>query len=66
MAVPWACCPRPPPRLFWITQPQRIGDKIARQIGAAPGEVADSISINRFKELSAIQLALVGMATAME
>lgn len=35
----------------WIDSPQRVGDKIARLIGAAPGEVAvaDSTSVNLFK-----------------
>lgn len=39
----------------WYTMPRRIGDKIARLIGANPGEVvvADSTSINLFKVLSA-------------
>ena len=39
----------------WIDLPQRIGDKIARLIGAGPGEtvVADSTSVNLFKVLSA-------------
>jgi kynureninase len=39
----------------WIDLPTRIGDKIARLIGAAPGEVivSDSTSINVFKALSA-------------
>jgi kynureninase len=39
----------------WISMPQRIGDKIARLVGAAPGElvVADSTSVNLFKVLSA-------------
>ena len=39
----------------WITLPQRIGDKIARLVGAAAGElvVADSTSVNLFKVLSA-------------
>ena len=39
----------------WIIQPQRLGDKIARLIGAGPGEVvaADSTSINLYKVLSA-------------
>ena len=37
----------------WIDLPRRIGDKIARLVGAAPGEliVADSTSINLFKVL---------------
>jgi kynureninase len=39
----------------WITLPQRIGDKIARLVGAQAGElvVADSTSANLFKVLSA-------------
>jgi kynureninase len=39
----------------WIELPGRIGDKIARLIGAGPGEVvvADSTSINLFKVLAA-------------
>jgi kynureninase len=39
----------------WITLPQRVGDKIARLVGALPGElvVADSTSVNLFKVLSA-------------
>ena len=39
----------------WFGLPQRIGDKIAPLIGAAPGEVVatDSTSINLFKVLSA-------------
>jgi kynureninase len=39
----------------WIDLPQRIGDKIARLVGADPGElvVADSTSVNLFKALSA-------------
>jgi kynureninase len=44
----------------WMDQPQRVGDKIARLIGAQPGEViaADSTSINLFKALSvAIRMA---------
>ena len=38
----------------WFTLPQRVGDKIARFIGAQAGEVvaADSTSINLFKVLS--------------
>jgi len=39
----------------WIELPQRVGDKIARLVGAAPRELvaADSTSINLFKVLSA-------------
>jgi kynureninase len=39
----------------WIDLPQRAGDKIARLVGAAPGEVlvADSTSVNLFKLLAA-------------
>ena len=38
----------------WITMPQRTGDKLAKLIGAGPGEViaADSTSVNLFKALS--------------
>ena len=39
----------------WMGLPQRVGDKIARLVGAGAGEVvvADSTSINLFKVLSA-------------
>ncbi|MBL8698091.1 MAG: kynureninase [Alphaproteobacteria bacterium] len=39
----------------WIDLPRRVGDKIGRLVGAAPGEVivADSTSINVFKVLAA-------------
>ena len=39
----------------WITLSQRIGDKIAKLVGAAAGEVivADSTSVNLYKVLSA-------------
>ena len=39
----------------WFNLPQRLGDKIARLIGAGPGEVVatDSTSINLYKVLSA-------------
>ena len=39
----------------WITLPQRVGDKIARLVGAGPGElvVADSTSVNLYKVLAA-------------
>jgi kynureninase len=46
----------------WFHLPQRVGDKIARLIGARPGEVvaADSTSINLFKVLSsALNIAAV-------
>ena len=38
----------------WVDLPQRLGNKIARLIGAAPGEVVatDSTSINLYKVLS--------------
>jgi len=38
----------------WFDMPQRLGDKIARLIGAAPGEVVatDTTSINLYKVLS--------------
>jgi kynureninase len=39
----------------WIDLPRLVGDKIARLVGAAPGEVvaADSTSVNLFKVLAA-------------
>ncbi len=39
----------------WIDMPSRVGDKIGRLIGAAPGQVvaADSTSVNLFKALTA-------------
>lgn len=39
----------------WIDLPRRVGDKLARLVGAAPGEVvcADSTSVNLFKVLAA-------------
>ncbi|NYI76072.1 kynureninase [Nocardioides panzhihuensis] len=44
----------------WITLPQRVGDKIARIVGAGEGEVvvADSTSLNVYKALaSALSIA---------
>jgi kynureninase len=46
----------------WFDMPQRLGDKIAQLIGAAPGEVVatDTTSINLFKVLStALSIASV-------
>ncbi|QGZ36127.1 kynureninase [Stappia indica] len=39
----------------WIDLPQRVGDRIARIVGAAPGQVTacDSTSVNVFKVLAA-------------
>jgi kynureninase len=44
----------------WMDLPARVGDKIARLVGAGPGElvVADSTSVNLFKVLAAA-LAIV-------
>jgi len=47
----------------WITLAGRIGDKIARLVGAGPGElvVADSTSVNLYKALvAAMQLSAAG------
>ena len=46
----------------WFDMPQRLGDKIARLIGAAPGEVVatDTTSINLYKVLSAA-LSMTGL-----
>jgi kynureninase len=46
----------------WIGAPRRVGDKIARLIGAAPGEVvvADSTSTNLFKLISVALAAQPG------
>src|SRR5262249_35481503 len=46
----------------WIEQPQRVGDKIARLVGAGPAEAiaADSTSLNLYKVLSvALELARI-------
>jgi kynureninase len=46
----------------WIDAPAHVGDKIARLIGAGPGEVvaADSTSVNTFKLLAAALAARPG------
>jgi kynureninase len=50
----------------WIDLPQRIGNKIARLVGADDGElvVADSTSVNLFKVMS-VALNLVGANAGM-
>ena len=56
----------------WIDLPRRVGDKIARLVGATPGEVmvADSTSINLFKLLAAarptLRLLFVGPDRGLE
>ncbi len=49
----------------WVDLPQRIGDKIARLIGAGPGQVvaADSTSLNLYKVLT-VALDLADAAAA--
>ncbi len=50
----------------WMALPQRVGDKIARLVGAGAGQlvVADSTSVNLFKVLSAaLTLIEAGSAT---
>ena len=51
----------------WIDLPRRLGDKIARLVGAAPGEVlaADSTSVNLFKVLSAALALRPGRRTIL-
>jgi kynureninase len=46
----------------WFDLPQRLGDKVARLIGAAPGEVVctDSTSVNLYKMLFAALLQQAG------
>jgi kynureninase len=46
----------------WIAAPARVGDKIARLVGSAPGEVvvADSTSVNLFKLAAAALKARPG------
>ena len=48
----------------WIGLPLRVGEKIGRLIGAAPGStvVADSTSVNLFKLLAAALEARPGRA----
>ena len=51
----------------WFTAPRRVGDKIARLIGAEAGEVivADSTSVNLFKALTAALQARPGRRTIL-
>ena len=51
----------------WVEAPQRIGDKIARLVGAGPGEViaCDSTSVNLFKLLTAALALNPGRATIL-
>jgi kynureninase len=51
----------------WIELPRRLGDKIARLVGAAPGEVlvADSTSVNLFKVLAAALALRPGRRTIL-
>jgi kynureninase len=51
----------------WIGAPARIGDKIGRLIGAAPGEVlvADSTSVNLFKLLAGAAALRPGRGTIL-
>ena len=51
----------------WIDLPRRVGDKIARLVGAGPVEVvcADSTSVNVFKVLSAALALRPGRSTIL-
>ncbi|HZB93848.1 MAG TPA: aminotransferase class V-fold PLP-dependent enzyme, partial [Stellaceae bacterium] len=51
----------------WIDLPRRVGDKLARLIGAGPGEVvaADSTSVNLFKVLAAALSLNAGRAVIL-
>lgn len=51
----------------WIDLPRRVGDKVARLVGAAAGEVvcADSTSVNLFKVLSAALALRPGRRTIL-
>ena len=51
----------------WIDLPRRVGDKIARLVGAGPGEVVctDSTSVNVFKILSAALALRPGRSTIL-
>ena len=51
----------------WIGLPSRVGERIAKLIGAAPGQVicADSISVNLFKLLSAALSLRPGRTTIL-
>jgi kynureninase len=51
----------------WIDLPRRVGDRIARLVGAGPGEVVctDSTSVNVFKVLSAALALRPGRRTIL-
>ncbi len=51
----------------WVEAPTRVGDKIARLVGADPGEmvVADSTSVNLFKLIAAALKAAPGRGTLL-
>jgi kynureninase len=51
----------------WYTAPQRIGEKIARLVGAAPGQVvvSDSTSVNLYKLVMAALALRPGRATIL-